>query len=104
MPLTIQAIRALTIEQLLEAIIEEAVEIVYAASKARRYGLESKHPNKPDAKTNLMEVCLENVQIGNLIRELGARRGLNYGDLCELNQKAAEAQEREGITYDRPKG
>lgn len=99
MPLTKETLRTLTDDELLNLAIEEASEIIKAALKAKRFGLSDRHPFKSGADTNIMKLALENVQVGNIVRILGARYGINYAQTCtEVERRAAE-QESRGIGY-----
>lgn len=97
MPLTMDAIRALDAGQLLDLIIEEAAELIYVASKAKRFGPLNVHPDRPDAETNIMEIALEDAQLGNLVRVLAARFGINNGEVSNEVARRAKAQEARGI-------
>jgi hypothetical protein len=99
MPLTKETLRTLADDELLDLAIEEASEIIKAAIKAKRFGLPDRHPFKPNADSNVIDLALENVQIGNIIRILTARYDINYGQMCvEVERRAAE-QEAHGVGF-----
>ena len=76
MPLSKEALVFLSDEELLDLIIEECAELIYVASKAKRFGLEDINPTKPDAGSNVYEIALEHAQLSNLVTCLAARFGL----------------------------
>ena len=70
MPISRAALVFLDDDTLLDLIIQECAELIYVASKAKRFGLEDVNPNKPDAESNVCEIALENAQLVNSLRAL----------------------------------
>lgn len=97
MPLTEQAIRDLDAGQVLDLIIEEAAELIYVASKAKRFGPLHVHPDRPGAETNIRELAMEEVQLSSLVRIFAARFGINNGEMSNEVARRARAQQERGI-------
>lgn len=90
MPLSDKHLAALSKEELVTLAIEEASEIIHAACKIQRHGFT---PTGPDGTEydNGRDICVEGEQCGAVLRALGAKLGINYGELCD--QRAAKANE-----------
>lgn len=90
MPLTIEAIRQLSNAEVLDLIIEEASELIHAASKAKRFGSNGKDPmtGEPNFKTLIAEA----VQLNDLCRVYCAQQGENWGDWSDRVAVAARRQ------------
>ena len=99
MPLSKEALVFLSDEELLDLIIEECAELIYVASKAKRFGLEDINPTKPDAGSNVYEIALEHAQLSNLVTCLAARFGFSHDDMLDEVQRRARAQEARGVGY-----
>ena len=95
MPLSDKHLKALTKEQLVTLAIEEAAEIIQAACKVQRFGFEGHHPKDTKWETsNALALCKEGEQCGAILRILGGKLGINYGELSL--QRTDEANEMWG--------
>lgn len=92
MPLTMDAIRKLSKDQTLALIMEEAAELIHAASKARRFGDRGSHPTYNDGTPNFEAVIREAVELNNLCRSYCAAMGENWGHWSDEVAKKAERQ------------
>jgi hypothetical protein len=90
MPLTMDAIQALSKDEMLALIMEEAAELIHAASKARRFGCKDSHPTYNGGAPNFHAVIREAVELNNLCRAYCAAHGENWGDWS--NHVAEKAQ------------
>jgi hypothetical protein len=90
MPLTSDAIRQLSDAEVLDLIIEEAAELIHAASKAKRFGSNGRHPK--GGPPNNMALIAEAVQLNDLCRNYCARQGENWGEWSDRIATAAKAQ------------
>ena len=98
MPLSDRQLSRLSPDELVIIIIEEAAEVLQAATKAMRFGLEGKHPDREDA--NVVELCGEAEQVGAAARILGANFGINYAATCDRRQRDAERMWGDEATKD----
>ena len=80
MPLTMETIRGLSSDECLALIMEEAAELIHAASKARRFGDRGSHVSYNDGAPNCEAVIREAVELNNLCRAYCAAMGENWGD------------------------
>ena len=90
MPLTRDAIDQLSDAEVLDLIIEEAAELIHAASKAKRFGSKGNHPK--GGPFNFETLIMEAVQLNDLCRVYCARQGENWGDWSNRIAAAAKAQ------------
>lgn len=93
MPLSDKHLMALSKEELVTLAIEEAAEIIHAACKIQRHGFA---PTGPDGTEydNGRDICVEGEQCGAVLRILGGKLGINYGELSI--QRTLEANETWG--------
>lgn len=90
MALTDEQLRQHTADQLLDLIIEEAAEVIHAASKAKRFGAKGSHPSYNGGRSNADGVAREMRQLDQTFRIYCGKVGMNYGatldapdyDLC----------------------
>lgn len=96
MPLTMDVIRSMGNDEVLALIMEEAAELIHAASKARRFGDTGSHPTYNDGELNFHAVIREAVELNNLCRSYCAANGENWGDWSDRVAILA-AKQRETI-------
>jgi len=100
MPLTMDAIRRLNTDQMLALVMEEAAELIHAASKARRFGDRDGHPTYNDGAPNFEAVIREAVELNNLCRSYCAAMGENWGDWSDkVALKAARQRDTIGAAW-----
>lgn len=92
MPLTMDTIRSLSTDEVLALIVEEAAELIHAASKARRFGDGGSHPSYNNGALNYHAVIREAVELNNLCRAYCAAKGENWGDWSDHVARKAERQ------------
>lgn len=92
MPLTMDAIRSLSRDAQLALIMEEAAELIHAASKARRFGETAGHASYNNGAPNFHAVIREAVELNNLCRAYCAATGENWGDWSDDVARRAETQ------------
>lgn len=92
MPLTMDTIRKLSTDEVLALIMEEASELIHAASKARRFGDYGSHPSYNGGAPNFQAVIHEAVELNNLCRAYCAAKGENWGDWSDRVASKAERQ------------
>lgn len=79
MPLTMDTIHSMSSDEVLALIMEEAAELIHAASKARRFGDKGFHPSYNDGDLNCNAVIREAVELNNLCRAYCAKQDANWG-------------------------
>ena len=93
MPLSDEDLHKHTKAQLVVQAVEEASEVIQAACKAMRFGLDGHHPEDTKWETsNVHALCTEGEQLGAILRVLGAKAGISYSELVDTRHKAAAAQ------------
>lgn len=90
MPLTQDAIRQLSDAEVIDLIIEEAAELIHAASKAKRFGSAGKSPMT--GEPNFKALIAEAVQLNDLCRVYCSRQGENWGEWSDRVAMAAKRQ------------
>jgi hypothetical protein len=100
MPLTMDTIRALKNDEVLALIMEEAAELIHAASKARRFGDLGSHPTYNNGELNFHGVIREAVELNNLCRSYCAANGENWGEWADrVAERARRQQETIGAEW-----
>lgn len=94
MPLTMERILELSQDEQLALIMEEAAELIHAASKARRFGALGSHPSYNGGAPNYHAVIRESVELNNLCRAYCASNGENWGDWSDHVAQKAERQKQ----------
>lgn len=95
MPLTQEKIKQLTVDDLLDRIIEESAEVIQAASKFKRFGYDNYNPFIKGSKLNIENLGMEFLQLEAFIAELFSRYDdVTLHDCVILNKMAALEQEQ----------
>lgn len=81
MAMTDAGLRQLTTEQLLDLIIEEAAEVIHAASKCKRFGDRGSHPSYNEGRTNADALAREHEQLRQIFRVYCGAVGMHYGSV-----------------------
>lgn len=82
-----EQVRGLSVDQLLDALVEECSEIIHASIKGKRYGLRDRwEPRGP--RTNAEDVCLEFRQLEDLVAEVRRRGGVDAESIEEEYQRS----------------
>jgi hypothetical protein len=99
MPLSDEQLEAMTPDELLILVLEEAGETIQACTKAMRFGLDGHHPDRPDT-SNLHELCAETEQLATTVRILKTKCGVPSGmsDDLDVAIVAEWLQKRRTIT------
>lgn len=81
--MTDDELRELTATQLLDLIIEEAAEVIHAASKCKRFGDHGSHPSYNGGRTNADGLAREAEQLRQTFRIYCGKVGMHYGSTLE---------------------
>ena len=91
MALTETQTRSLTPDQLIDLIIEEAAEVIQAASKVRRFGHTNGHKDYHDGAPNFFGVLIEGLQLERAMRHYAAKHGARHIDLIDRLECLSDA-------------
>lgn len=83
MALTDDQLREHSADQLLDLIIEEAAEVIHAASKAKRFGPRGSHPSYNGGRSNADGIAREMQQLKQTFRIYCGKVGMHYGSTLE---------------------
>jgi hypothetical protein len=83
MALTDDELREHSADQLLDLIIEEAAEVIHAASKAKRFGHRGSHPSYNNGRSNADGIAREMRQLDQTFRIYCGKVGMHYGSTLE---------------------
>lgn len=83
MAMTDDQLRAMTVEQLHDLLIEEAAEVIHATSKAKRFGVRGSHPIYNGGRSNADGIAREMHQLHQTFRIYCGKVGMNYGATLE---------------------
>ena len=96
MPLSDDQLQAKEPMELVTLAIEEAAEVIQAAVKCQRFGIDGVKPNgTPWEDGNGVALCREGESLGAICRILGAKLGMNYAEIVSHRHKAAAKQTAE---------
>lgn len=84
MALTDDQLREHSADQLLDLLIEEASEVIHAASKAKRFGHRGSHPSYNGGRSNADGIAREMEQLRQTFRIYCGKVGMNYGDTLQV--------------------
>ncbi len=90
MSLTKQQCKQLKSQDLLTLIIEEASEVIQAATKVRRFGPHERHPER--LTPNFMELLIEGYQLKELLNEYAERHGKCFEAMGHRQNSVTDSQ------------